>query len=140
MLHDELQALQLELISREERMKEVEAENNRLLERWLKKMNEEANAQNRVMEDDLSRRYEEGPPSTRRNLDTGRAHHRADRSIAPACRGLGFCPRAAQLAQGGGGAAPTLADAKIDPALDLVANPRGYCASGALGCDRCRAR
>lgn len=45
-LQDEMQALQLELIKSEERTKELEAENKTLLERWLKKMNEEASKMN----------------------------------------------------------------------------------------------
>eukprot|EP00160_Parvularia_atlantis_P020546 Unigene8564_Nuclearia_a/m.26226 Unigene8564_Nuclearia_a/g.26226 ORF Unigene8564_Nuclearia_a/g.26226 Unigene8564_Nuclearia_a/m.26226 type:complete len:554 (-) Unigene8564_Nuclearia_a:62-1723(-) len=41
-LHDELQALQLELINRNERLNKLEEENKQLLTRWLHKMNEEA--------------------------------------------------------------------------------------------------
>jgi hypothetical protein len=45
-LQDEMQALQLELIKAEGRTKELEAENRTLLERWLKKMNEEVSKMN----------------------------------------------------------------------------------------------
>nr|CAG8508638.1 5952_t:CDS:10 [Entrophospora candida] len=41
-LHDELAALQLELNKVDERMRSLENENSQLLQRWLKKMNEEA--------------------------------------------------------------------------------------------------
>ncbi|KJE90804.1 tipD [Capsaspora owczarzaki ATCC 30864] len=41
-LQDELQALQLELLKVEERNKILEVENTSLVERWLRKMNEEA--------------------------------------------------------------------------------------------------
>jgi len=42
-LHDEMQALQLELMQRQTRITELEAENKSLVERWLKKLNDEAN-------------------------------------------------------------------------------------------------
>jgi autophagy-related protein 16 len=45
-LQDEVATLQLELVKTEERMKDLEKENGQLLQRWLKKMNEEAEKMN----------------------------------------------------------------------------------------------
>ncbi|CAJ0833276.1 2295_t:CDS:2, partial [Entrophospora sp. SA101] len=47
-LHDELAALQLELNKVDERMRSLENENSQLLQRWLKKMNEEAEIMNKA--------------------------------------------------------------------------------------------
>ncbi|KAJ1981032.1 hypothetical protein H4R35_000875 [Dimargaris xerosporica] len=47
-LQDEMTALQLELVTKEERLKKVEIENSQLVERWLKKMNEEADQMNQA--------------------------------------------------------------------------------------------
>ncbi|RHZ49966.1 hypothetical protein Glove_508g52 [Diversispora epigaea] len=46
LLQDELSTLQLELGKIDERMKDLEKENGQLLQRWLKKMNEEAEKMN----------------------------------------------------------------------------------------------
>ncbi|CAG8495395.1 18414_t:CDS:10 [Acaulospora morrowiae] len=46
LLQDELATLQLELGKIDERMKDLEKENGQLLQRWLKKMNEEADKMN----------------------------------------------------------------------------------------------
>ncbi|RUS33655.1 WD40-repeat-containing domain protein [Jimgerdemannia flammicorona] len=48
LLHDELATVQLELLKTEERMKELEKENGQLLQRWLKKMNEEVEKVNQA--------------------------------------------------------------------------------------------
>lgn len=45
-LHDELQALQLELLHTDERVKALEKENRQLVERWLSKVNEEVEHMN----------------------------------------------------------------------------------------------
>ena len=45
-LQDELSALHLELVQTEEKIKDLERENGQLLQRWLKKMNEEAEKMN----------------------------------------------------------------------------------------------
>ncbi|CAG8566702.1 3551_t:CDS:10 [Ambispora gerdemannii] len=45
-LQDELATLQLELVKTEERMKDLEKENSQLLQRWLKKMNDEVEKMN----------------------------------------------------------------------------------------------
>ncbi|CAG8485733.1 12339_t:CDS:10 [Ambispora leptoticha] len=45
-LQDELATLQLELVKTEERMKDLEKENGQLLQRWLKKMNDEVEKMN----------------------------------------------------------------------------------------------
>jgi autophagy-related protein 16 len=45
-LKEEMQALQLELLETEERAKELEEDNKMLLERWLKKVNEDASKMN----------------------------------------------------------------------------------------------
>jgi autophagy-related protein 16 len=52
-LQDELTTLQLEMGKLDERQRDLERENAQLLQRWLKKMNEEAdrmNAQNVFLE------------------------------------------------------------------------------------------
>ncbi|KAG9292434.1 hypothetical protein G9A89_015304 [Geosiphon pyriformis] len=45
-LQDELATLQLELVKTEERFKDLEKENGQLLQRWLRKMNDEAEKMN----------------------------------------------------------------------------------------------
>ncbi|KAJ1922403.1 hypothetical protein IWQ60_006558 [Tieghemiomyces parasiticus] len=45
-IQDEMTALQLELVTKEEKLKRVEQENSQLVERWLRKMNEEAERMN----------------------------------------------------------------------------------------------
>ncbi|KAJ1654947.1 hypothetical protein IWQ61_005214 [Dispira simplex] len=47
-LQDEMTALQLELVTKEEKLKKVEFENSQLVERWLRKMNEEAEHMNQA--------------------------------------------------------------------------------------------
>ncbi|OZJ05095.1 hypothetical protein BZG36_01350 [Bifiguratus adelaidae] len=56
LLQDELTAIQLELFKTEEKLKDLEADNAQLLQRWLKKMNEEAERMN------------EGHPKVRHHL------------------------------------------------------------------------
>ena len=51
-LQDELTALQLELIQTEERINKVECENKTLVDRWMQKMNEEAEAMNEKIENE----------------------------------------------------------------------------------------
>ena len=56
MLQDECTALQLELSRAEERIRDLENENRELVERWLRKMNEEADKLNQA-----NQSYEECP-------------------------------------------------------------------------------
>ncbi|KAL1924972.1 uncharacterized protein VTP21DRAFT_4626 [Calcarisporiella thermophila] len=65
-LQDELAALHLELLKKEERLKTVEAENGQLVRRWLKKMNDEAekmNEANRIYEGTIEAQQRSSPPS-----------------------------------------------------------------------------
>jgi len=45
-IQDELATLQLEMVKLDERQRDLERENAQLLQRWLKKMNEEAERMN----------------------------------------------------------------------------------------------
>lgn len=45
-IQDELATLQLEMVKLDERQRDLERENAQLLQRWLKKMNEEADRMN----------------------------------------------------------------------------------------------
>ena len=118
-LHDELQALQLEMISREERMAHLESENNRLLERWLKHMNEEAATINKKNENDM-RVY------ARPNAATTSQTQRALRSrLILLGAGMLRSRNLAAIATGAGGP-KTAADAVIDPGPDLAAAAARY--------------
>ncbi len=57
-LQDECTALQLELSRAEERIRDLENENRELVERWLRKMNEEADKLNQA-----NQSYEECAPT-----------------------------------------------------------------------------
>jgi autophagy-related protein 16 len=48
-LQDELSTAQLELYKMDERTRSLELENKQLLDRWLKKMNQEADDMNAVI-------------------------------------------------------------------------------------------
>ncbi|KAG0222746.1 hypothetical protein BGX31_008900 [Mortierella sp. GBA43] len=76
-LQDELTTLQLEMGKLDERQRDLERENAQLLQRWLKKMNEEAdrmNAQNVFLENEkqeVVNSQVQSPPSTRSGRSMG---------------------------------------------------------------------
>ncbi|KAG0363295.1 hypothetical protein BG005_001595 [Podila minutissima] len=65
-IQDELATLQLEMVKLDERQRDLERENAQLLQRWLKKMNEEAdrmNAENVFLENEQQEANSLSPPA-----------------------------------------------------------------------------
>ncbi|KAJ2868462.1 hypothetical protein FB639_004871, partial [Coemansia asiatica] len=103
-LQDEMSALQLEIVQIEERCGRLQAENDDLVKRWLKKMNEEAEKVNEVtLELEQIRRK-----STALSPQMGTAMFDDDRFF-------GLSPMSAQ---NGGSVAPRSAVGKIDARME----------------------
>jgi len=82
-----MQALQLELMQRQTRITELEAENKSLVERWLKKLNDEANKlneANRIAEECVrAAAHGQGQPAASLTRDATAAAWPSPGSCAP---------------------------------------------------------